>query len=494
MWFFILFFILFVTIYRYLNRSYEFWEKHGVPSPPVSLLFGNMVDVLFLRKSLGQLYAQVYTDYPNLRYVGFYKIREPAIIIRDAALIKNMLIKDFSSFHDNDFYIDEKIDPIFAKNPFSLKGEKWKYARNQLTPCFTIKKLKAMFPLVNEVGKRAIKYLNNVNLQGIEAKELSVKYTVDVVASCIFGMEGNSFENNEGELQKIRAKIFTSSSISAIKHVIEIILPFLGRFFNIKFFPDEVVDYFRIVITKSLKYREENNIVRGDFLDNMKELAIKLGNNNFTIEDMVAHAGGMFTDGSETSAIGLSFILFELAVNPEAQNKLRACIDDVLLKNNGDFTYEDIISLQYLDGVFKESLRLHPPFPYLAKVCTKDFKLPSPLYGDDSSYVEIKEGLPVFVPTYAIHRDSKYYTDPEKFMPERYYENENNPFFSFGDGPRFCLGEKFANMQVKTFVAYIIANFEIRLNQKTTLPLKIDPQYFLLKALDGIWLNLYKRN
>ncbi|KAK4883203.1 hypothetical protein RN001_006522 [Aquatica leii] len=494
MWFLILLFILFITVYRYLTKSYEFWEKRGVPSPPVSLLFGNMADVLFLRKSQGQLYAQVYTDYPNLRYVGFYKIREPAIVMRDAALIKKMLVKDFSSFHDNDFYIDEKIDPIFGKNPFSLKGDKWKYSRNQLTPCFTIKKLKAMFPLVNEVGKKAINYLNNADLQEIEAKELSVKYTVDVVVSCIFGIEGNSFEKNPGELQKMRAKIFTVSSVSALKHILEFSIPFLGRLFKLKFFPDEVVDYFRIVIIKSLKYREENNIVRGDFLDNMKELAIKLGSNNFTIEDMVAHAGGMFSDGSETSAIGISFILYELALNREAQDKLRACIDGILLKNKGEFTYENITGLQYLDGVFKEGLRLHPPFPYLAKVCTKDFKLPSPFYGDDSSYVEIKKGLPVFVPTYAIHRDSKYYTNPDKFEPGRYCENENNLFFSFGEGPRLCLGETFANMQVKTFIAYIIANFEIRLNKKTTLPLKIDPQYFLLKASDGIWLNLYKRN
>ncbi|KAF5308636.1 hypothetical protein FQR65_LT06097 [Abscondita terminalis] len=493
MWLLTLLILLLLILYKYIVGSYEYWKKRGVPNPPASLLFGNMTDSLLVKKSLGQLYAQVYNDFPNLRYVGFYKIREPAIVVRDAELIKNMLVKDFSSFHDNDFHVDEETDPIFGKNPFTLKGERWKYARNQLTPCFTIKKLKTMFPLIDEIGKKLIKYLNQSNLDEIEAKKLSTKYTTECVASCLFGIEGNSFEEEKGELLKIGELIFTPSMMLAIKHLIVIILPVLGNYLNFKFVPDEVTQYFKVLIGKSLKYRNENKIVRGDFLDNMRELKLKLGDDNFTDDDIVAHAGGLFGDGIETSSIGLSFILFELAVNIEVQERLRKCLDDVLAKNNGEFTYEDVIGNSYLDAVFKESLRLHPPFPYLAKVCTKDFKLPSPYYGDESHTVEIKKGLPIFIPTYAVHRDPKYYINPEKFMPERFLDDNKNPFWSFGDGPRFCIGEKFANTQVKTFIAYVITNFEIRLMNKTKLPLKIDPKYFLLKASDGIWLNFSKR-
>lgn len=62
-------------------------------------------------------------------------------MVRDPELLKSVLITEFNSFHDNDFYIDEKVDPMFGKNPFVLKGDRWKVARNQLIPCFTTKKV-----------------------------------------------------------------------------------------------------------------------------------------------------------------------------------------------------------------------------------------------------------------------------------------------------------------------------------------------------------------
>lgn len=77
------------------------------------------------------------SEYKNLKYVGLYKVRTPAVLVRDPELIKIVLQREFSSFHDNDFDVDEKSDPLFAKNPFIVKGERWKVVRNQITPCFT---------------------------------------------------------------------------------------------------------------------------------------------------------------------------------------------------------------------------------------------------------------------------------------------------------------------------------------------------------------------
>lgn len=60
--------------------------------------------------------------------------------MRDPQLIKTVLLKEFNSFHDNDIATDEVSDPVLAKNPFTLKGEKWKSVRNEMSPVFTSKK------------------------------------------------------------------------------------------------------------------------------------------------------------------------------------------------------------------------------------------------------------------------------------------------------------------------------------------------------------------
>lgn len=86
-------------------------------------------------------YFSTYKDYA---YVGFYKLRQPAILVRDLELIKRVFVSDFSSFHDNDVVADPEVDPLFAKNPFCETGSKWKAVRNQITPCFTSGKVKIL--------------------------------------------------------------------------------------------------------------------------------------------------------------------------------------------------------------------------------------------------------------------------------------------------------------------------------------------------------------
>lgn len=114
----------------------------------------------------------------------------------------------------------------------------------------------------------------------------------------------------------------------------------------------------------SLKYREENNIVRGDFLDLMKDFKTKLGEHEFNDEDIAAHAAGFFTDGFETSSFALSYALFELAVNLDIQTKLRNEIEATLAKD-GKFTYENIQEISYLDNIIHGKLSCYIEQKYI---------------------------------------------------------------------------------------------------------------------------------
>lgn len=102
------------------------------------------------------------------------------------------------------------------------------------------------------------------------------------------------------------------------------------------------------LVCDTLKYREQNNIVRNDFLHIMAQLKKTCKEYDFTNEDVTAHAAGFFGDGYETSSIVMSFTLFELAANPECQSRLREELEASF--ENDKISYEALTSLAYLEA------------------------------------------------------------------------------------------------------------------------------------------------
>lgn len=108
----------------------------------------------------------------------------------------------------------------------------------------------------------------------------------------------------------------------------------------------------------------------------------------------------LYFEGSETSSIAFSYTLFELAKNPDVQERLYADICETLAKNNDELTFDALSGMKYLENVFLETLRVHSPVLYLAKQCTRDYALPK--IGNNSP-VTIKPGTSVLIPVRALH-------------------------------------------------------------------------------------------
>lgn len=104
------------------------------------------------------------------------------------------------------------------------------------------------------------------------------------------------------------------------------------------------------------------------------------------------------------------------------------------------------------------------------------------------------------IPIWSIHYDPRIYDEPEKFKPERFNDGtvkdykDKGQWLVFGDGPRTCLGQRFAKAQSKACVATIVKNFEMTVDKKTITPLRLDPKEFLGTSAGGIWLNFKKIN
>lgn len=127
-------------------------------------------------------------------------------------------------------------------------------------------------------------------------------------------------------------------------------------------------------------------------------------------------------------------MLYELARNPEIQDKLRAEIQEGLKNNDGQLNYDLLFSFQYLDMVVHETLRMYPIIPAMLRKCDKDYKVAN-------TNLTIPKGMTVLIPIYSIHHDSEFYPLPSTFDPERFSpanSESRNPitYLAFGEGPR----------------------------------------------------------
>lgn len=182
--------------------------------------------------------------------------------------------------------------------------------------------------------------------------------------------------------------------------------PDLCRKLRIRQNPKEPTEFFLNTFLQTLEYREKNNVQRNDFVSLL--LTLK---DSFTPHELAAESFLVYGGGFETSSTLMTFALYELALNPDIQERLRDAIKEMMSESEGKLTYESIFSAKYLDQVINETLRKYPPIPSSIRKCIKDYKIPG-------TGLVIPKGTKIDLPTYSLHHDPEYYPEPDRFDPE----------------------------------------------------------------------------
>lgn len=143
----------------YLKYRYTFWQRQGCPVPlKPHIIFGHTREVIEMKTWVGQHYAKIYNDTDGYKFVGFYQLQKPKIIIRDLDIIRDVFTKEFATFPDRGIVFNDKLEPLTG-NLLTLEGYKWKVLRNKLTPAFTIGKIKNMIDLIDGRAREMIRIL-----------------------------------------------------------------------------------------------------------------------------------------------------------------------------------------------------------------------------------------------------------------------------------------------------------------------------------------------
>ncbi|PSN42710.1 hypothetical protein C0J52_14300 [Blattella germanica] len=324
--------------------------------------------ILLGRKSLSEFFEDSYNKFPEEPYIGVYELTRPVLIVRDPELIKHILVTDFSSFQNRGVQTYEDIDPLSA-NLLFLNSEKWHALRTKLTPAFTSKKMRTMFQLMFECAEELLEVLEKPAKGGemFDISEHVINFAVNIVGSCAFGIQFNAIKDEKSDFRLMSKRVTSSSLVQSLKHTIASVCPFLLRLLNIKITPPGVTDFFVEVVKETVKYREQHNVVRNDFIDlliQLKNKGILSDGSECTREGeiatnktaqiktlLTAQAFVFFQAGSDTTANTITFCLYELVLNPKIQKKLREEIQHTVKQYDGKLTYEALQKMTYLERV-----------------------------------------------------------------------------------------------------------------------------------------------
>lgn len=247
---------------------HHFWSRRGFVQLKPRFLVGDIGDLFRLKKSIAEVYGDLYEKSKNHKLVGIYFTYRPGLLINDTELIQNILVKDFHHFSDHGLYVDTKKDPL-SGHLFALSGEKWKNLRAKLSPLFSPGRLKVMFPTFLECAINMQNHLEKCVKDGedvVEIRDLLARYTTDIIASVAFGFDNDSINNPDNSFRRMGAKVFEPNLKGGLRALMTFLMPKLNKIIGIKVADKDVEDFMFAMVQQTIEFREKTGQKRNDFM------------------------------------------------------------------------------------------------------------------------------------------------------------------------------------------------------------------------------------
>ncbi|KAF6041459.1 hypothetical protein EB796_000241 [Bugula neritina] len=443
------------------------------------------------------------------RKQGLYRfmvLEESLVVIYGAEHIKKLCSSNVN-LSKSDLY--NPLLPWLGRGLLTSYGSKWRSRRKMLTPSFHFNILKTFNEMINSHAKELRDKLMR------DACETGQPYdilddvthsTLDIICDTAMGVKVNALhgENSEyvealsiikeGVDDRSRSPIGRLDLIydrTAVGKRVQKAIT-LAQDFTI-----EVIKKRREMRDSGTDYEQKKH---QPFLDLLLDCTDEDGL-SLTDSDIREEVDTFMFEGHDTTSSGIFFTIYLLGRNLEEQKKCQQELDEAIGNPSKDITMDDLPKLKYLECCIKESMRLLPPVPMFGRKLEEDTT-----FGE---YV-VPKGTEVGMLIAALHQDPEQFPDPEKFNPNRFdqlnselsqqssvEENSNvrrDPFayIPFSAGPRNCIGQKFALMELMIVVGTLLLNFNIESTQtREELGLRAA---LILQPLNGIHVKLTSRH
>ncbi|MEL7222680.1 MAG: cytochrome P450, partial [Bacteroidota bacterium] len=401
------------------------------------------------------------------------------LVTTDPSLVQHVMQRHHRNYEKSHLQTDI-VGKFIGRGLLTNTGTDWLRQRRLIQPGFHRNRLEALTSIMQNVINQELDKLS-IHLKqssaAIDIYELNLKIAFNIVAKAIY-----SEDIDDLELEAF-SEMLTSIQEYAIK---EVRLPFLSWYFNWSGqrkhhlqMARQAQDLQRQLIAK----RRASGIQRDDLMQMLLDSRYEDTEEGMTDQQLIDEAAILFVAGHETSANTLSWTLYLLAQHPDVLKKVKAELNTVCPGRAP--TFAELRQLTYLTQVINESMRLYPPAWITDRV---------PLEDDQVNGITIPKGTMVSVFIYGLHHQKESWNEPEVFRPER-FNNENRKnrppfsFMPFGGGPRLCIGNNFAMMEIQLVLAAVLRRFKIRIN--TDYPISVKP-LITLRPANGIRMYLHE--
>lgn len=384
---------------------------------------------------------RLYGDAVYMRLMSrhFYAFAHPA-------LIREVLVEKARSFIRFERIIEVHAQ-LQGRSVLVVEGEEWRHQRRMLQPSFSNKQFESYAQQVVEAVRDSLDGLTTE--APLDFEHSMTMLTIDVVLRTMFG---GRVDQDVAEIARA-ARLWSQIGFSEMSMPMTLPdwLPLPGK--ADKRWAMGVLNDF---VASQIRRRRTESSKQDDLLGMLLALPSDGAGGQQAERQARDQSMAIFLAGHATTATTLCWAAWVLAAHPDIQERAAREVDEVLGQRAPIFA--DLTHLTYLDQVVKETLRLYSPATgVIPRRATQDV-----LIGDWL----VPKGALVAIQTFVVHRDERWFEDPLRFDPERFSpENaekiERGSYFPFGLGPRVCIGNNLANMEVKLALAMVLQRFTL---------------------------------
>ncbi|KAJ4945069.1 hypothetical protein JOQ06_013607 [Pogonophryne albipinna] len=483
--------------YRLLSGYLHKWFTMK-PIPELEGTYPIIGNALMFKNNPGDFFGQIQDFVQEFRDAPLFKIwigTLPCVILFHAENVETVLT---NAVHMEKSYVYTFLHPWLGTGLLTSTGPKWRQRRKMLTPTFHFSILTEFLEVMNEQAEILVEKLEKQAGKGpFNCFNHITLCALDIICETAMGKKIHAQSNSDSEYVK---SVYKMSDIISRRQRTPWFWPnFVYNYFGDGREHDRTLKVLHSFTNKVIHERSENiSHIESDndsdngtkrrraFLDMLLMTTDEDGNrmNNQEIQEEV---DTFMFEGHDTTAASMNWAVHLLGAHPEAHSRVQQELQEVFGTSNRPANVEDLKKLKYLECVIKEALRLFPSVPFFARNIGEDCHI---------NGFKVPKGANAIVVTYALHRDRRYFPEPEEFRPERFLpENAvGRPpyaYIPFSAGLRNCIGQRFALMEEKVVLAAILRNFSVEACQKREDLRPLGE--LILRPEKGITIKLEKR-
>lgn len=369
------------------------------------------------------------------------------IFSQDKELIEYILKQNHKNYYKSEIQ-SVTLAKYLGNGLLTNNGKDWLKQRRLIQPGFSKAKITNLISIMEEEIDNAFQSFKPE--QDVDLYDFFHTLAFNIVAKTLFSSDIDA--NKVKELGKI---------ITEVQEVFakEVRIPLYSNILNFLGIIDKTIAKSKrgkAIIQGVLDKRRSSGEEKNDLLDMLIQAKYEDTQLPMFDEQLVDEMLILFIAGHETTANALSFIFFEISQNPKAEEKLKK---EIAKEGEMVFTSESLMKKSFTLNIIKEAMRLHSPAWAIDRQA---------LEKDSFKEYSWSKGTLMILYLTGLHRNPKYWKDPDSFIPERFDDEnaKNFAYYPFGAGPRLCIGEHFAMMEMALIVRKFYKTFSFKSYKK----------------------------